>query len=123
MGTTENNNKLIAFFSSVDKTNPTMLNIINHGVVKNGTIEYLSTNGIKKQPIDNIEMCKVFDVSEIDYKDSLYWWFRKNNGHYDKQIVINENLETGEIYQGNCWRYKLLINPTEKEIELKIIFD
>lgn len=123
MGATENNNKLIAFFCYVDKTNPSMLNIINHGIVKNGNIEYLSKNGIKKQPIDNIEMCKVFDVSEIDYKDSLYWWFSKNQGHHDKQIVINENLETGEIYQGNFWRYKLLINPTEKEIELKIIFD
>lgn len=101
------------------------LSVINFGFEKGGKISYLTKDGQQfktKQEIEN-NCTKVKELNDIDFKSSLYHWYKSNPKAYDKPINIDFNITTGEVYRERCWVFPLLIEQTETTIKIKPIFD
>jgi esterase/lipase superfamily enzyme len=108
---------------SVFNTTPSMLSIINYATKNKDMFTYETSNGTittTKQEIEN-ENVKIVTINEIDIQKSLYHWFKNNPSQHGKQIVLDETIESGEIYSGRCWCYSLMLNCTKDEIKFKII--
>jgi hypothetical protein len=118
-----NNLRLIAhhIFKS---DNFTMLNIINAGTEVNGKIKYLTSDGWQNKTKAEIEnnCTKVIELQNIDFKDSLYYWFKRNPQAYSKAIEIDNSITNGEVYRGNCWTFSLKIQQTENKILINPLF-
>ncbi len=68
----------------------------------------------------NITLCTIKD---LDIAGGLHHWYHKNYSQVGKPIVIDDTIQTGEIYRGNMWHLGLMIQPTDTELKVKIIFD
>lgn len=105
----------------------TILNIVNWGKIDdNGKIKFLTRDGeklkTKAEIVNGFSSTEVVKFEDLDIKNSLYYWFRKNQNHYNKEIVIDMTIETGEIFTQNCWNIDLMIQANEKVIKVKPIF-
>lgn len=118
-------NHLISYRIHSNDTDITMLSIINHGFIEKGKMSYLTKDGEQNKFIEEInnDHCKVVSINEVDFKGSLYGWFRDNRLHSDKEIVFYPTLTNGIQYKGSSWRYALLIEPTDDNIKVNIIFE
>jgi len=116
----------ITFQSGKKEPIVSMLSVINHGqVLEDGRIRYLTKDGIKIQTIEEItnNNVSVVEKSKIDIKESLYYWYRRHPNNLDKPLIEDENLEMGEDYFGNSWRYGLKLLVTQKDIKYKLILE
>jgi hypothetical protein len=96
--------------------------VINWGTFKDGSVIYETKDGQQKTKLGQFEPCFTLNSeSDFNIEDSLYYWLRGNNSHYNKPFVIDNHIETGEVYRGNCWRVGIMIQPHETEIKVKII--
>ena len=115
---------LHVIFSSSKRT---ILNIVNWGKIdKDGKIKFITKDGEKiktKQDILNeFKSTEVVKFEELDLKDSLYYWYKKNQG-YDRELIVDMTIETGEIFTQNCWQIDLMIQANENTIKIKPILN
>ena len=100
--------------------------VINFGTLNGDILTYETKAGVQHKNIHEFDSCfKLHKLEDFDWKESLHYWSkeRKNQVHYGKPFVIDEELNTGEKYRGNTWHLALLIQPTETEVKVKVIFE
>lgn len=111
-------------FSSSKRT---ILNIINWGEInKNGKIKFITKDGektkTKEEIISEHSSAEVVKFEELDLRSSLHYWFKRNQSHYNKKLVVDMTIETGEVIKQNCWNISLMVQANEEQIKIKPIF-
>lgn len=114
---------LLCYFFFGKEETPTLFNVINHGYYRNGKISYKNKDGNQLLPIDKIENThvRIFNPEDIDLNKSMHYWFkdRRNNEHYGKEVILDEDLPEGEIYSELSSRYSFLIKPFDDCVKVK----
>lgn len=107
------------------KNSKKMLCVINHGQVVNNIITYVTRDGEQNQSVFRLldSSIHIFPVDEIDVKDSLHYWYRKNPKHNCKKLVKDDDLVIGEMYQMYGWAYGIMLSYDDDNIYYKIIFE
>ena len=116
--------KVAILFKIFNSEKNNMLSLINIGYKDENGITYNTKNGKQTKKEDEfINEVEIININEIDFKDSLFYWFRRkeNEKHLNKNIIYNEDLKDGQEYYVNGWACGLLINPSDNCINLKII--
>ena len=95
-----------------------MLDVINVGKFDSENLHFTTNYGLQVKPISEVECdtTKVVNLTDIDYKDSLYWWFKQYPKEVGKEVVLDLTLNKGLEYKGNCWHFGLFIQVTDDKI-------
>lgn len=107
------------------KSAPTWLNVINYGEVEGDKISFLTKDGIQLKSVSEIAVhnfIRVFYLPDIDIEKSLSIYFRKRS-FYPSDIINDQSITIGEVYEQNCWRFSLLLQQSDNTLRYKIIFD
>lgn len=113
--------KLILFnpFGHRPEKKPIMLEVINFGKFDGEALHYTTRQGLQVKSIPEIEMgreTRVVNLTDIDYRDSLHWWFKQYPKESGKEVVLDTTLTSGLEYKGNCWHFGLFIQVTDEKI-------
>lgn len=106
-----------------NKSKKSMVNVMNHGQMVNEVITYINQEGkqVKKNVCDIVKNSTfIFPIAELDIKDSLFYWFRKNYHHFHKKLVPKDNLTNGEIFKMDGWAYGIMLAYDDENIYYKI---
>jgi len=98
--------------------------IINYGrKLGDGIIEMVTNKGkITENENSMPYSIKLFNFEDICLENLMSHW-RKYNGEFNKPILLDESIETHEVYSNNISPLKIMIERREKSIAIKPIFD
>ncbi len=101
-----------------------MTSIINYGeVLEGGYIQYLTREGVQVYPVETVNQTPIevvsFDVLDLNHLMSD--WSSKNKNQ--KPIVLDESIETHEVYDAKFGRFRVMIERRENVIAIKPLFE
>lgn len=116
---------IMPIFKDSEKLNKYLGSIINWGKIENGFITYQTINGNKTEKISNLgSEFKVKNINEFDLKDSLNRWIKRDNyANQSKEFVLDNNINTGEVYTQYMWRVSVMIQTNETQVKCKLILN
>lgn len=101
-----------------------LVSIINYGEkVGNGKIKYLTKEGEKIVDSNSLpNSIKLFELNEICLENLMNSWKRINR-EFEKPIVLDENIDTNEVYTNKFSPLNFMIERRKNEIAIKPIFE
>lgn len=98
--------------------------IINYGKkLGDGIIEFVTNKGKVSENENSMPYSiKLFNFEDICLENLMSHW-RKYNGEFNKPILLDESIETHEVYSNNFSPLKIMIERREKSIAIKPLFE
>lgn len=101
-----------------------MTSIINYGeVLEGGYIQYLTREGVQVNPIEKVNSgsIEIISFGAIDLNHLMRDWSSMNQNQ--KPIVLDESIETHEVYSAQYGRLQVMIERRENEVAIKPVFE
>lgn len=119
--------KLVVFRIFETKKNKEGKNIVwlssitNYGAFKDGKITFETKDGTKVKTESQMrEMnCELFFLDELCLNSLMRDW-RKQSKEYEKPFVIDDSIETFEVFTNDFSRVGIMIERRENEIAIKL---
>ena len=95
--------------------------ITNYGAFKDGKLTFITKDGTKVKTESQMkEMnCELFFLDEICLDSLIRDWVKKNK-QFNKPIVIDDSIDTFEVFTNNFAGVGIMIERRENEIAIKL---
>ena len=96
--------------------------IINYGEdMGDGVVKHLTKDGITESKFSHDSYIKIFKLDEICLDNLMSKWKVVNKTN--KPIVLDETIDTQEVFENDFSPLKIMVERRENEIAIKPIFE